>query len=47
MFSKFRALMVSACTVLCPCSADDLVLLDEKEMVLQSMFDRLTEIGRC
>ena len=39
--------MVPACTVLCPCSADDLVLLVKKETVLQSMFDRLTEIGRC
>ena len=32
-------------TVLCPCSADDLVLLDKKETVLQGMFVRLTDIG--
>jgi len=38
--------MVPGCTVLCPCSADDLVLLDKKETVLQDMFDRVTEIGR-
>ena len=39
--------MVPACTILCPCSADDLVRLGKKETVLQGMFDRLTEIGRC
>jgi hypothetical protein len=27
--------------------ADDLVLLAKEEMMLQSMIDRLTEIGRC
>jgi len=46
MLRKFRALIVPGCTVLCPCSADDLVLLDRKETVLQGMFDKLTEIGR-
>jgi hypothetical protein len=46
MLRKFRALMVPAYTVLCPCSADDPVLLDKKETVLQGMLDRLTEIGR-
>jgi hypothetical protein len=27
--------------------ADDLVLLPKEETVLQGMFERLTEIGRC
>jgi hypothetical protein len=27
--------------------ADDLVLLAKEEMMLQGMFDRLLEIGRC
>jgi hypothetical protein len=43
MFRKYRALMVPACSVLCPCSADDLVVLDKKETVLQGVFDRLSE----
>jgi glutaredoxin len=36
MLSKFRTFMVPASTVLCPCSADDLELLDKKEMELQT-----------
>jgi hypothetical protein len=47
MLRKFRDVMVPACTVLCSCSADGLVLLVKKETVLHGMFNRLTEIGRC
>jgi hypothetical protein len=32
------------CTVI---YVDDLVLLAKEEMVLESMIDRLTEVGRC
>ena len=45
MLRKFRAFLVPGSRVLCPCSADDVVLLDKKETVLQGMFGRLTEIG--